>query len=58
VVYEFSKVPQDLETKYHEAKSNIKISSTIPNANLNASIGGGQSNKEKVIDVESLFKKP
>jgi len=58
VVYEFSKVPQDLETKYHEAKSNIKISSTMPNVNLNAGIDSGQSNQEKVIDVESLFKKP
>ena len=57
VVYEYSKVPEDLENKYIEAKSNIKISSTMPTGNLNGNLGQ-KSNQEKVIDVESLFKKP
>ncbi len=58
VVYEFSNIPQDLENKYHEAKSNIKISSTMPSSNLEAGLGSTQNSKDKVIDVESLFKKP
>ncbi len=58
VVYEFSHVPQDLENKYYEAKSNIRISSTMPNANLeNGGLGSQNTNQEKVIDIESLFRK-
>lgn len=58
VVYEFSQVPQDLENKYYEAKSNIKISSTMPNANLdNGGLGAQNTKQEKVIDIESLFRK-
>ncbi len=57
VVYEFSYVPQDLENKYYEAKSNIKISSTMPNANLDSSFGSQSTKQDKVIDIESLFKK-
>ncbi|AEA34417.1 hypothetical protein [Hippea maritima] len=53
VVYEYSKVPEDLENKYLEAKSNIKISSAMPQANPFSS----QKKEEKVIDVENLFKK-
>ncbi|WP_022669627.1 hypothetical protein [Hippea alviniae] len=56
VVYEYQSVPQDLENKYHEAKSNIKISSTMPQGDLSAP--AGQKNEEKVIDIESLFRKP
>ncbi len=57
VVYEFSKIPQDLENKYHEAKSNIKISSTMPTGSMGANLGQSEA-QEKVIDIENLFKKP
>ncbi|WP_025209340.1 hypothetical protein [Hippea sp. KM1] len=53
VVYEYSKVPEDLENKYYEAKSNIKISSSMPQNDVFSS----SKKEDKVIDVESLFKK-
>ncbi len=34
IVYEFKDVPEDIKNKYLEAKSDIKISSTLPNSNL------------------------
>jgi len=34
VVYEFKDVPEDIKNKYLEAKSDIKISSTMPNSKL------------------------
>lgn len=34
VVYEFSDVPEDIKSKYLEAKSDIKISSSMPGSNL------------------------
>lgn len=34
IVYEFEDVPEDIKNKYLEAKSDIKISSTIPGSNL------------------------
>ncbi len=55
VVYEYQNVPQDLENKYHEAKSNIRISSTMPQGDISAA---GQKKEEKVVDIESLFRKP
>ncbi len=56
IIYEFKKVPEDLESKYHEAKSNIQISSAMPNAGLNIGIDE-QKGQDKVVDIESLFKK-
>jgi len=49
-MYEFKEVPNDIESKYLEAKSNITISSQIPN-------DSPLSENEKVVDIESLFKK-
>ncbi|PMP65241.1 hypothetical protein [Desulfurella multipotens] len=34
IVYEFKDVPDDIKNKYLEAKSDIKISSTMPGSNL------------------------
>ncbi len=34
IVYEFKDIPEDIKNKYLEAKSDIKISSTLPNSNL------------------------
>lgn len=34
VVYEFTNVPEDIKNKYLEAKSDIKISSSMPGSNL------------------------
>ncbi len=50
VVYEFDNIPSDLESKYVQAKSNITISSSMPQDNPL-----GQDNK--VVDLEGLFKK-
>ena len=51
VVYEFSDIPSDIESKYVQAKSNITISSSMPGADL-----GAASSSDKVVDLENLFK--
>ncbi len=51
VVYEFDSVPSDLESKYIQAKSNITISTNMPQDNP---LGGGS---DKVVDIENLFNK-
>ncbi len=54
VVYEFEKLPSDLESKYIQAKSNITISSSMPDA---TGFGTGKSQEEKILDLENIFKK-
>ena len=39
IIYEYKKVPEDLKTKYLEAKSNIKIASSLDG--LGGKDGGG-----------------
>ncbi len=55
VLFEYSNVPEDLKSKYFEAKSNIKISTTMPTGSLGET---AKPKEDKVIDIESLFKKP
>ena len=55
VVYEFSSVPSDLENKYIQAKSNITISSSMPDAEGFSS--SQQQGADKILDLENLFKK-
>ncbi len=54
VVYEFSNVPEDLESKYIQAKSNITISSNIPTADP---LSGASSSNDKIVDLGNLFNK-
>lgn len=49
IIYEFENIPSDLESKYLQAKSNITISSNMPDNNP---LGGS----DKVVDLENLFK--
>ncbi len=53
VIYEFEDVPSDIENKYIQAKSNITISSNMPESNPFGDASGG----DKVVDLENLFKK-
>ena len=52
IVYEFKDVPSDIENKYIQAKSNITISSNMPESNP-----FGDTSSDKVVDLENLFKK-
>lgn len=38
IVYEFESVPEDIKNKYLEAKSDIKISSTIPGSGIDLNL--------------------
>ncbi len=48
ILYEFEHVPEDLKSKYLQAKSNITISSSMPQAET----GSGN-----VLDLENILKK-
>ncbi len=57
VIYEFSSVPSDLENKYIQAKSNITISSSMPDASSFSSSAQSSGSAEKILDLENILKK-
>lgn len=48
IIYEFEHVPEDLKSKYLQARSNITVSSSMPKAET----GSGN-----VLDLENILKK-
>lgn len=55
IVFFFKQIPEELETKYLEASSNITLSSASDLKNLENMVGGGKQGK-KITNISDLLK--